>query len=131
MQYVVFSYVVVVVFTHDCFSQQVREVHAQTIPNYPIYSCSLAPQNLDCRSTGTGLQRVACGGGGKSRPVEFSMDVSIFSGRLPKSLVEVVRHHGAYVMRVVLVMMMMMMIWTMRLRFEEISLLAAVVFTNR
>ena len=66
MQYVVFSYVVVVVFTHDCFSQQVREVHAQTIPNYPIYSCSLAPQNLDCRSTGTGLQRVACGGGGNA-----------------------------------------------------------------
>jgi len=45
-------------------SDAVREIHSQILPNYPVYSCSLAPRNLDCRSTGTGMQRVACGGGG-------------------------------------------------------------------
>ena len=52
--------------TYVHYHPQVREVHGQILPNYPIYSCSLAPQNLDCRSTGTGLQRVVCGGGGNT-----------------------------------------------------------------
>ena len=68
-------------------------------------------------STGTGLQRVACGGG-VIRPVEF---VRLFDlqWEVTEELSRVVRHHGAYVMRVVLVMMMMMIIARMRLRFEE------------